>query len=45
MAITQRWLSQIYIDGKQVKLGRFAKFSDAVDARKNAEILYNYTNN
>jgi len=42
---SNRWLSQINIDGKQVKLGRFLVFSDAVNARKNAEILYNYTNN
>ena len=35
-----RWRASITIDGKRINLGRFVKYSDAVDARKNVEILY-----
>jgi len=37
-----RWRARILIDGKNTHLGNFIKFSDAVNARKNAEVLYNY---
>lgn len=38
-----RWRAQISIDGKQKYLGEFTSFSDAVNARKDAESLYGYT--
>lgn len=41
----RRWVASISIDKQQKQLGVFADFSDAVDARKNAEILYGYHNN
>ena len=37
---SNRWRASISIDGKRINLGRFTKFSEAVDARMNAEILY-----
>ena len=40
-----RWVARINVDGKRVYLGSFANFSDAVDIRKNAEILYGYHEN
>ena len=39
---TSRWVASISIDGNQIHLGYFAEFSDAVNARKNAEVLYGY---
>lgn len=39
----KRWQAYIAIDGVQLHLGTFVKFSDAVDARKNAEILYGFS--
>lgn len=42
---TNRWRAIIGVDGKQICLGRYAKFSDAVDARKNAEVLYGFHKN
>jgi hypothetical protein len=39
---SNRWKAQISIDGKSIMLGRYSNFSDAVNARKNAEILYGY---
>lgn len=41
----KRWQAYIQIDGTQKHLGLFASFSDAVDARKNAEVLYNFHKN
>lgn len=35
-----RWLSRIKINGKEIKLGLFEKYEDAVRARKEAEIFY-----
>ncbi len=40
-----RWRARIYVDGKESHLGYFAEFSDAVNARKNAEALYGYHKN
>jgi hypothetical protein len=40
---SNRWRASISIDGKRINLGRFTKFSEAVDARMNAEILYGVT--
>ena len=42
---SKRWESSIRVDGKSLHLGRFIKFSDAVDARKNAEVLYGFHTN
>ena len=39
---TDRWRSGIVIDGKHKCLGRFTDFSEAVNARKNAEVLYGF---
>ncbi len=36
------WHARIYVDKKQVHLGCFEKFEDAVQARKAAEAQYNY---
>jgi len=40
-----RWLAQIYVDGKYSSLGIFVQFADAVNARKNAEVLYGFHEN
>jgi len=37
--------SQIMINGETIHLGYFDNFKDAVDARKKAEIKYNFHNN
>ena len=37
---SNRWRASISINGEKINLGRFVKYSEAVDARKNAEILY-----
>lgn len=37
---SNRWRASITIDGTRINLGRFEKYSDAVDARKNAEVFY-----
>ena len=37
-----RWRARITIDSKEILLGSFAQLSDAVNARKNAEVFYNY---
>ena len=42
---TSRWTSTIYVDDKSVRLGRFTEFSEAVNARKNAEVLYGFHTN
>lgn len=41
----KRWLASIRVDSRLVHLGSFASFSDAVDARKNAEVLYGFHEN
>jgi len=38
-----RWIAKIAVDRKVKYLGCFASYSDAVDARKNAEVLYGYS--
>jgi len=40
-----RWYAQIALDRKNKFLGYFTDFSDAVNARKNAEVLYGYYKN
>ena len=40
-----RWKSRISIDGKRISLGTFTEFHEAVNARKNAEVLYGYHEN
>ena len=40
-----RWKARIKIDGKDKALGSYVDFSDAVDARKNAEVLYGFHEN
>jgi len=37
-----RWYATINVDNTRHHLGSFVKFSDAVNARKNAEVLYNF---
>lgn len=39
-----RWEAQINVDKKRIYLGKFTDFSDAVNARKNAEVLYGFHN-
>ncbi len=41
----KRWFGQIKVDGKKIHLGSFIEFSDAVNARKNAEVLYGFHEN
>jgi len=40
-----KWRANIRIDGELKHLGSFVGFSDAVDARKNAEVLYGFHTN
>jgi len=40
-----RWRARITVDEKQVVLGTFVLYSDAVNARKNAEVLYGFHEN
>jgi len=40
-----RWEARISIDGKRKSLGKFVEFSEAVNARKNAEVLYGFHKN
>jgi len=40
-----RWVANITVDGKRIYLGSFVQFSDAVNARKNAEVLYGFHEN
>ena len=39
------WASVISVSGKQVHLGYHVEFSEAVNARKNAEVLYGFHDN
>ncbi len=41
----KRWVARIHVDKKRIELGAFIEFSDAVNARKNAEVLYGYHEN
>ena len=40
-----KWQAQIKTPEKNLYLGLFSEFSDAVNARKNAEVLYNFHEN
>ena len=40
---SQKWCAQIHTNGKQIHLGSFHSFEDAVKAREAAEIKYGYT--
>jgi len=40
-----RWEARIGVDGKSVHLGTFSEYSEAVNARKNAEVLYGFHEN
>ena len=40
-----RWISQIKVDSRQVHLGSFTEYHEAVNARKNAEVLYGFHKN
>ena len=35
-----KWMAQIQVNGKNIKLGRFKNKEDAIEARKQAEIKY-----
>ena len=41
----KRWRATISVDDNKKSLGTFTEFSDAVNARKNAEVLYGYHEN
>ena len=41
----RRWIARISVDGKRLRLGAFVEFHEAVNARKNAEVLYGYHEN
>jgi len=40
-----RWVAQIKVDKENKTLGVFTDFSEAVNARKNAEVLYGFHEN
>ena len=40
-----KWIAQIQVNKKNISLGRYSFFEDAVSARKEAEILYNFHEN
>lgn len=42
---THKWMAQIHPDGRGVYLGRYAKFDEAVAARKAAEVRYGFHDN
>ncbi len=42
---SKQWRARISVDSKRINLGLFPVFSEAVDARKNAEVLYGYHEN
>ncbi len=41
----KRWVASIWHESRAIPLGRFTDKSDAVRARKNAEVLYGYHSN
>ncbi len=41
----KHWFAAIRVDGKQLFLGSFLEFHEAVNARKNAEVLYDFHEN
>jgi len=42
---SDRWWANIKVDGKRINLGFYIEFSEAVNARKNAEVLYGFHEN
>ena len=42
---SKQWRALIYVDGVNINLGNFVEFHEAVNARKNAEILYGFHEN
>ena len=42
---SKNWVARINIKGERKSLGSYLKFTDALDARKNAEVLYGYHKN
>ncbi len=40
-----KWRAIITVEKKQISLGLFVEFHEAVNARKNAEVLYNFHEN
>jgi len=38
----RKWYANIGVDGKNIFLGLFVEFHEAVNARKNAEVLYGF---
>ncbi len=42
---TNRWRARITVDSKKIHLGYFGLYNEAVNARKNAEILYGFHEN
>ncbi len=40
-----RWIARIGVDKKYIHLGCFVEYHEAVNARKNAEVLYGYHEN
>jgi len=43
--LNKKWFAQIIIDKKNIYLGSFIEFHEAVNARKNAEVLYGFHKN
>ncbi len=43
--LAKKWKPSINVDGEYIHLGYFVNFSDAVNARKNAEVLYGFHTN
>lgn len=41
----KRWYARIKVGTKRINLGGFVEYSEAVNARKNAEVLYGYHEN
>jgi len=37
-----QWHAQVMVNGKSIKLGRFDKLGDAIEARKAANVKYNF---
>ena len=41
----QRWVANITVDGEKIHLGSYVQHHEAVNARKNAEVLYGFHTN
>jgi len=41
----KRWIAFITVDGNSIHLGSYLEFHEAVNARKNAEVLYGFHEN